>query len=142
MNLRCATFSGSGFLLGWLSVLALLAFGCGPSGPKTCDVRGSVTFDGKPIKDGSIVFVPTDPKLGAEGGGIKEGRYQARAKEGRNKVQITALDIGPNTVYVEGNPIASNFIPERYNERTELEVEVESDNTEFDFDLVGQGHIR
>jgi hypothetical protein len=137
-----ATFSKSGTWPALLCGLMLVALGCGPSGPRTCEVRGSVTFDGKPIKDGSIVFVPTDPKLGAEGGSIKEGRYQARAKEGKNKVQITALDIGPNTVYVEGNPIASNFIPEKYNERTELEVDVRSDTTEFDFDLVGQRNTK
>ena len=116
------------------SFIALTA-GCGPSGPKTYQVSGKVTCDGKPIKQGSIVFRPLDKDLSPEGGSIKDGLFEAKAKAGKNRVEIMALDIGPNTQYVGGNPIATNFIPARYNEQSELEEDINSGNREFEFDV-------
>ena len=118
-----------------ITLLAVLQIGCGRSGPRTVSVSGTVTWDGKPIQQGSILFVPLDKSLGTEGGVIKDGRFEAKAKEGKNQVQITALDIGPNTEYVEGYPIAGNFIPPRYNDQSELEVDVTAEEKTFEFPL-------
>jgi len=44
----------------------LLAPGCGPSLPETVPVRGKVTWRGKPLGDGTVVFQPQPGKI-AEG---------------------------------------------------------------------------
>lgn len=114
--------------------------GCGPTGPKTYPVSGTVTFDGKPVKVGDIIFIPLDRKLGPEAGTISDGKYTLRAKVGKCRVEITALDIGPNTKYMNGSPIAENFIPERYNLESELTAEVSPDaDNAFNFELHSGG---
>lgn len=112
--------------------------GCSPSGPQRYDVSGKVSCDGKPIKQGSILFEPLDKSLGTEGGTINDGQFKGTAKEGKNKVRITGLDIGPNTRYIEGAPLASNFLPPKFNDETELEIDVTSQNRTFDFDLTSK----
>lgn len=110
--------------------------GCGASGQQTYSVKGLVTVDGVPINQGDIQFIPEDTNLAPEGTRIVEGYYSGIAKPGKNKVSISALDIGPNTKYIDGSPIARNFIPERYNSATELEAIIaENDNNKVDFDL-------
>ena len=54
----------------------LLVTGCGPSGPATYPVTGTITMDGKPIADATIAFVP----MGGESDGRKtaSGRTDAQ----------------------------------------------------------------
>ena len=110
----------------------LLTAGCGRSGPTVYQVSGTATCDGKPIEQGNVIFRPLNKDLGPEGGAIKDGRFEAKAKEGRNKVEITALKI---IGHMGDTPMTANFIPARYNEKSELEVEVSSDNKTFEFDV-------
>src|SRR5258708_3415099 len=58
--------------------------GCGgPSGPRTMRVWGDVTFDGKPIVAGSIVFSPVENTGGGSVGGVvTQGRYDLAAADG------------------------------------------------------------
>src|SRR5690606_18361407 len=119
--------------------ILLATIGCSKSGPKTAPIRGTVTFDGRPVKDGDILFIPENKSLSPEAGRIVDGRYETRAKIGKNRVEISALDIGPNTQHLMGSPIAKNFIPDRYNLNSELSVDV-SDASEnvFPFELSSQ----
>ena len=113
--------------------------GCGPSGPKTYPVAGTVTFDGTPVAQGDILFLPEDTSLAPEGGKIVDGSYRMQSKAGRCRVQISALDIGPDTEWMSGSPIAANFIPSWYNEQTVLVVEVVAGGKNaFDFALSSQ----
>lgn len=71
-----------------LCVLAMVAFlvGCNrTTGPARYDVSGAVTFDGKPVPTGSIIFAP-DTSKGNDGPGasaeIKDGVYRTRAGQG------------------------------------------------------------
>ena len=114
--------------------------GCGPSVPPTYPVSGTITYDGKPVTDGDILFVPLDRSLGPDAGKIDGGKYTLQAKAGKCRVEITALDIGPDTPIIQGSPVASNYIPARYNSKTELIVEVSADgNNVFDFPLESGG---
>ncbi len=122
-----------------LALALSLVPGCGTVGPATYPVAGNVTFDGAPVKEGDILFVPTDPSLAPEGGKIVDGVYRMVSKAGSCRVQISALDIGPDTEWISGSPIASNFIPHWYNDDTILTAEVVArrDNR-FDFALSSQ----
>jgi hypothetical protein len=77
--------------------LALLA-GCS-SGERTYQLSGAVTYDGKPVPGGHIVFEP-DTTGGNNGGSgfakIKDGRYDTSILDGRGVVG------GPHVVRVYG----------------------------------------
>ncbi len=90
--------------------------GCGPSGPERVAVTGTVTYQGKPIEQGSIRFVPTGETKGpATGTTIKQGKYEASAKGGvlvgTQRVEITAVaprkdPMGRDLAVMEGAGIA------------------------------------
>ena len=85
-------------LAGVLPVLCCcLAVGCG--GEKTYRVSGKVTFKGKPLPAGRIIFVPDGAKgnKGSEGyADIKDGAYDTAAPGGKGAVG------GPMNVRIEG----------------------------------------
>lgn len=118
------------------TVMMLCLFGCGPKAPPTYPVSGTVTFDGKPVDIGDIIFVPENRALGPDSGKINGGKFTTRTKAGKCRVEISALNIGPDTKYASGSPIASNYIPDCYNIESTLTVEVVADgNNVFDFQL-------
>jgi hypothetical protein len=50
-------------------VLATVVFaGCG-SGPTTIPIRGEVQFNGTPMKDGIVVYIPSNPSTGRQASG-------------------------------------------------------------------------
>jgi hypothetical protein len=64
--------------------------GCGGGGGAT--VSGSVTYDGQPVGDGTITFLPADGKGPTVGGPIAGGRYSVSGVlPGAKVVQITAV---------------------------------------------------
>jgi hypothetical protein len=130
-GLRAAGF----FLLG-----AAVATGCGGGGG-TGDVSGTVTYDGKPVEQGSISFVPADGKGPSAGGAIKDGKYEAsKVPAGTAKVIINGAKVtgkkkmydDPAAPYVQ---TASELLPAKYNEATELRYDVRSGAQTKDFDL-------
>jgi len=71
-----------------LSTLALLCSGCG----QPVVVSGQVTYDGKPVEEGSINFLPEDGQGPTCGGSITDGRYEATCPvPGRKIVQIVGI---------------------------------------------------
>ena len=117
-------------------MFSIVSFGCEQQGPKTYPVTGTVTYEGKEVTNGDIFFVPTDPTMAPDAGKIEAGRFSARAKEGLCRVEITALNIGPDTPVVMGSPVAENYIPVHYNRESQLEVQVSaSGENVFEFDL-------
>jgi hypothetical protein len=59
----------------WLFlVLALLASACS----RTCVVSGEVTYEGQPVNDGTITFLPADGKGPSAGGPIKQGKFEVQ----------------------------------------------------------------
>ena len=72
--------------------------GCGPTGPKTFEVSGAITFDGKPVPAGRIDFFPDFSKGndGPQGYAIiKDGTFDTR-KDGLGHVG------GPMVIRIEG----------------------------------------
>ncbi len=107
-----------------LSVLLLTA-GC-QSGQDFSSVSGQVTMDGKPLADAIVAFDPGSGNRPAIGTTDADGQYQ---------LQYTANQMGtaPGSYTVrissaasqgEGQPQRRSPIPTKYNEQSELTVEV------------------
>ncbi len=120
----------------WLGFL-VFAVGCGGDGKYP--VSGTVGWNGDPIPEGSIIFTPVDPSVGPDAGQIENGRFRFRASAGPKKVEIFAdRDVGkPDPVM---NVVRrEQYIPIRYNEETELTVEVTPQGpNDFQLDLVAK----
>lgn len=117
-----------------MGLALLLTCGCGRA-PRTYTVSGRVTLDGEEIPEGQILFIPEDPALRTEGGPIRQGAYSFQAQAGRKRVEITATRPDPNARTAMG-PTYVDYIPERYNVRSTLSVEVTPDGTnQFIFSL-------
>lgn len=117
---------------------ALLGGGCG-SGVQMYEVTGAVTFEGRPVPAGDIIFKPEDASLGAESGKIQGGRYSARVKGGKNRVEIRAVREVPGKKGPMGEPLLEDYLPEAYNEKTKLTADVGPGRTSFDFPLNAKG---
>ena len=117
-----------------------LLIGCGPSGPDTYTSTGKVTFEGQPVTEGEFIFRAVDGASGSWEGRIENGSYKLRTTVGAKRVEITARR------KVEGAPAAASgepaisfesYIPEKYNEKSELTANVTPEGpNSFDYDLV------
>jgi len=118
----------------------LLAAGCGRSGgPTLAPVSGTVTYNGQPLEQGTIIFHP--PKGRPSHGKIENGKI----------TEVTTLDpgdgavVGPNQVAIQSverstdiNTPSKLLIPQRYGNPKEsgLTAEVkEGQANEFTFEL-------
>jgi hypothetical protein len=79
--------------------LTFLAFAGCSSGERIYELSGAVTFNGKPVPAGAIIFEP-DTSAGNNGGSgfakIKDGHYDTRILDGRGVVG------GPHLVRIMG----------------------------------------
>jgi hypothetical protein len=115
-------------------LLALLAAaaGCGRGGK--AEVTGTVKFNGRPVEDGDIVFLPLDGQA-PDAGKIKDGKFRLQARAGKNKVQIRAARAAPGKPDRLMGPTKVGYIPAKYNTSTTLEKEVGPSANELNFDL-------
>lgn len=113
-----------------------LVFGCADRGsmPPSYPVSGKITVDGEPLADGAIEFEPADGKGGVYGGPIRGGKCDVMVAPGPKKVSIIGMKqqgaIGP-----DGNPMATQFLPPKYNSKTELTATIEPRSNALSFDL-------
>ena len=124
-------------------VACLPLVGCGGDG--AVKVQGSVSFDGKPIQNGSITFEPEDRKGPSQGQAIANGSYTLdgpnKVPPGTKVVRIEAFGpSGKKTSIAPGSTqmvdAMHQYVPEKYNLKSELKKTVEpgKDNV-IDFDL-------
>jgi hypothetical protein len=132
------------------AIVLLTCVGCG--GNETT-IEGNVTFDGKPVEQGSIVLEPADRVGPTAGGTIAQGKYRLGAAEGiapgKKIVRISA--VGPTGRKIEAGPPSppgqmvdevSQYIPATYNDKSTLTVDVAVGNTTHDFELKSQTAAR
>ena len=121
---------------------ALLATGCGESGPVRCKVSGSVTYKEKPVPAGTILFEPNASKGNSGPIGmakIHEGTYETKPGEGPtvgpHYAVISGFDGIPDPVEPDetpdGMPLFSPF-------RTPVDLPLEA--TTFDFVVPARPH--
>lgn len=118
--------------------LAMTA-GCGDSA-KLGDVVGAVTIDGVPVDKGSIAFFPVDGQGPATGGEIVAGKYESQAPIGNCKVEIRVSKIvGQKKLYDTPESPVQNILeevlPPKYNETSELRLEVQAGKNEKNWEL-------
>ncbi len=78
-------------------MLVGLAVGCGSGDPLGVGVSGTVTYKGKPIKEGLISFIPLEGTDGPKGGAnIDDGKYAIPRRgalvPGKYRVEIRAFE--------------------------------------------------
>lgn len=115
-----------------IGVLTIVLFvplvGCGPSNPELGQVKGVLTMDGEPIKNGSIEFVPTGggrPSLALTD---EEGRYTAYylpnvpgAMKGKHRIRFEIA---------KGKPGDPGLVQPRSGKRPTGEVKLEPESIE------------
>jgi hypothetical protein len=120
--------------------------GC-ETGPATGDVSGTVKVDGQtPAEGSSITFMPADGQSPTAGATIVQGRYTAKVPVGKVKVEIRVprpaaapsdATAGPGG----GGPGAGGggwieeSLPARYNDATELTIDVKPGKNAKDWEL-------
>ncbi len=114
--------------------------GCGPSGPSVTEVDGKVMLDGAPLPEGQIIFRDPNGELASAAGKVVDGEYAFASLPGRKDVTITAYRDVPGK-FDTSNPgekvqITEQYIPPRYNRKSELTVTVGDSAESFDFELV------
>jgi hypothetical protein len=119
---------------------ALLAAAAGCAEPTTGRVSGTVTIDGQPAKMGSIAFMPADGKGRTAGSEIVDGEYAAAVSLGEMKVEIRVPKIvGEKKLYdTPDSPMKSlmaESLPARFNDETELRLQVAPGENPKDFEL-------
>jgi hypothetical protein len=120
-----------------LSAVLAMA-GCGK--PTIGIVSGTVTVDGTPAKSGSIAFFPVDRKSRTTGAEIVDGQYTAQVPLGTSKVEIRVSKVvGQKKLYDTPNspiqPLLEEMLPAKYNDQTELTVDVQPGNNQQDYRL-------
>ena len=128
----------------WVMVLLPISLlvGCGDSG--RFPIKGSVKFDGTPVKKGYIVILPMPGTEGpAAGSDIIDGTFNVSAEkgvfEGHFKVEIKGWRESKKMTedFVTGEKYADpvQFLPAKFNTKSELTMDVEADKESYDFNL-------
>ena len=118
--------------------------GCG-SKSNRLPLAGRVTWQGRPLAKGSILFVPAEdhrgPKIGAailngdyqidEERGAIPGIYRVEVRSDSGEYPHSPTDPRPKTK----KSAPQLVIPPEYNSRSKLTAVVAADQTRFDFDL-------
>jgi len=117
-----------------LAIALIALLGCSREAP-TYRVTGSVTWNGEPIPNGVINFIAADDAVAPDTAKIVAGRYDARVKAGRKKIEIYAdREKKLNTVMNQGEREA--YIPPKFNALSTITREVQpKGENQFDFSL-------
>ncbi len=138
-NQKTCRWCAVGLMIAWCGILV----GC--SGSNLATVRGNVTLDGTPVEQGSIAFEPADGAGPVAGGTIQNGKYllagESAALPGKKIVRINASRATGRKVEA-GPPAPAGtkvdevvYVPELYNEKSTLSVQLEAGESSHDFKL-------
>ena len=103
------------------------------------NISGAVSYDGKPIQQGTIQFVPapgeSSPLAAAK---IVDGKYSVKAKCGPKKVEIQGFNVVGRERFLGTGPEVDTLkqvLPSCYNSKSELTCEIKSGVHTYDFAL-------
>ena len=128
----------------WIVILicgAILSSGCGPKGrglPKA-KVTGTVTYPGKSLPNGKIIFQHTSGEMDAIPFGA-DGKYELDVTVGKNKVMVQSQtsskeEAGPDSG--RAMEVFTYHVPERYLsfDGSGLELDVPDSGTIYDVEI-------
>ena len=128
-----------------VAAVALCLAGCG-GGSRTVPVRGTVTFKGKPVPNGTVTFIPdSGPHATGEIG--PDGSYTLTtyktgdgAVPGSYKVVVVAMQDTSTQLPEDRTPLPPPIVPTstRASRHTDLKAEVKDEENTIDFDLKGE----
>lgn len=128
---------------GWvlLGIGAAVA-GC-DSGPPTGTVSGDVRFEGQPVEKGTITFYPTDGKSPTSGGEITGGKYSVEVPVGEMTVTLSGEKPGATRKLYDTKTsptftATSELLPEKYNTKSNLKLNVQPGPNPKNFDLTAK----
>ncbi|MGO8753432.1 MAG: hypothetical protein ACLQNE_46440 [Thermoguttaceae bacterium] len=101
-------------LLSFLAWVLIVVAGCGSSDPRKYRVSGTVTYDGKPVPQGTVFFVP-DAAKDNHGPGA-----QAVIKDGAYQTERRAVVGGPYVITVAGRDAAGKPLFTGHSEKVDL----------------------
>jgi hypothetical protein len=113
--------------------------GCGQNSALV-EIGGGVIFDGKPVENGLIRFLPVDGGSPTAAGEIANGKYAVKVSPGKKQVQIEAFKVVGHH-YHRNDPkdrlldTLEQILPERYNVKSELTCDVQPGKRVYDFTL-------
>jgi len=122
----------------WVVVFLVAYGGCSRS--KLASVSGTVTVDGEPAQVGAISFFAVDNQAPTAGAQINDGAYSAEVSPGLCMVQIRVSKIvGEKKLYdTQNSPVRKvwgEVLPAKYNDNTELKLEVKPGVNKQDYHL-------
>lgn len=133
-------------------MVALCLLGCGGGGPaadtpELFEAHGTVTLDGKPLKDAQVLFT-AENKAPTSGRTDENGHYVIQyndevngAYPGKNVVRINIglnFDDPDADDEEEEDEMAMKNLPAKYNSMTALEVDVKEGGAPYDFKLTSK----
>lgn len=130
-----------------VGLLVCLLFGCGAAGSKTAIVKGTVTFKGKPVPNGTVTFVPASGHH-ATGEIRPDGSYTLTsfrpgdgAVPGTYKVIVVAMQDMTGRLPEDRTPLPPPIVPNKYTSiaTTDLTVEVKEGENQIDLPLRDDG---
>ena len=101
-------------------------------------VNGTVTLDGKPLQEGTVRFVPTEGDSQTASAIITDGQFVAEVPVGVVRIEYSAPKVLGKQRMMEGSPevdIVGELLPERYNIRSQLIMNVEMGQNSHEIDL-------
>jgi hypothetical protein len=126
------------------AALALGLSGCGDDRIKTVPVKGTVTYKGKPVPNGTVMFTPLAGGPTATGELHKNGTYTLTtykhgdgAAVGQYKVVVVAMEDTSNRLPEDRNPLPPPIVPDKYTSiaTTDLQADVRAGDNVCDFEL-------
>jgi hypothetical protein len=126
--------------------------GCSGGSGDLAVVEGKVTYNGKPVPNGTVNFLPANGDKPSATGEIQpDGSYSlqtylgSRPSEGavigKHKVVVVAMQDMSNRLPEERSPLPPPIVPVKYTSpaTSDLEVQVESKKNTIDLDLKDEG---
>jgi len=120
-------------------VLILFVSGCSDG---LIRVQGKVSYDGKPIQEGSVAFVGERGQGAVYGEQFTNGSYSARVPKGEYLIKINGFEsvkLDQPLPGVAGSPptthVTKPIVPAKYNMLSQIFIEIDGSQKVFDFDL-------